>query len=109
MRNSPRKAITVYLADGDHDLNNQHGRSETPTHCRQAWLSAAKHAERGLWLLRSWPIANKEMFSALSYAGYACHLEWGKGCHSGRHIMSVLPDAVRWLFNTPANPEGARL
>ena len=58
---------------------------------------------------RSWPIANKEMFSALSYAGYACHLEWGKGCHSGRHIMSVLPDAVRWLFNTPANPEGARL
>ena len=47
-----------------------------------------------------------EMFSALSYA---CHLEWGKGCHSGRHIMSVLPDAVRWLFDTPANPEGARL
>ena len=62
-----------------------------------------------MWLLRSWPIANKEMYSALSYAGYACHLEWGKGCHSGRHIMSVLPDAVRWLFNTPANPEGARL
>jgi enterochelin esterase family protein len=80
VRNNQRRPITVYLADGEHDLNNQHG---------------------------SWPIANREMYSALSYAGYACHLEWGKGCHSGRHIASVLPDALRWLWSTPSNPEGA--
>ena len=35
VRNNRRRPITVYLADGDHDLNNQHG---------------------------SWPIANKEMY-----------------------------------------------
>jgi hypothetical protein len=46
------------------------------------------------------------MYSALSYAGYAAHLEWGKGCHSGRHIASVLPDALRWLWSTAANPPG---
>eukprot|EP01046_Picozoa_sp_COSAG06_P027195 COSAG06_NODE_2387_length_6967_cov_99.192046_3_plen_91_part_00 len=57
----------------------------------------------------SWPIANREMYSALSYAGYAAHLEWGKGCHSGRHIASVLPDALRWLWSTAANPPGQAL
>ena len=77
VRNTPRRPIVVYLADGEHDLDNQHG---------------------------SWPMANKQMHAALRYAGYASHLEWGKGCHTPRHIASVLPDALRWVFRTEAAP-----
>ena len=75
VRNTPRRPITVFLADGENDVNNQHG---------------------------SWPLSNLQLHSALEYAGYACRLEMGEGRHGNRHISSLLPDALRWVFRTPA-------
>ena len=75
VRNTPRKPIAIYLQDGTNDLNNQHG---------------------------SWPLGNREMQSALSYAGYTFHMEWGSGCHSGRHMAALLPEALTWIFATDA-------
>jgi hypothetical protein len=54
----------------------------------------------------SWPLGNREMESALKYAGYTFHMEWGKGCHSGRHMAALLPDALKWVFATDAAPAG---
>jgi hypothetical protein len=53
----------VFLADGENDVNNQHG---------------------------SWPLSNLQLHSALEYAGYACRLEMGEERHGNRHISSLL-------------------
>jgi enterochelin esterase-like enzyme len=79
VRNTPRKPIAVYLQEGTNDLSNQHG---------------------------SWPLGNREMESALSYSGYNFHMEWGKGCHSGRHMAAILPQALAWVFTAEAEPAG---
>ena len=77
VRNSARKPIKVFLQDGSNDLNNQHG---------------------------SWPLANQEMYAALTYAGYDAKLAWGEGNHSGTHGASVLPDTLRWLWAKRSEP-----
>jgi enterochelin esterase family protein len=72
IRHTPRKALAkVYLQSGEYDIDNVHG---------------------------SWPLANKEMFSALAFAGYDAKLEFGEGTHSVAHGGAVLPDALRWLW-----------
>ena len=73
IRNNVRKPIRVFLQDGENDLNNQHG---------------------------SWPMANRQVYAALQYAGYDAKLEWGEGNHSGTHGASVLPDTLRWLWGS---------
>jgi len=71
IRKTERKPIRVYLQDGDHDVNNEHG---------------------------NWWLANLEMESALKWAKYDVKTVWGHGAHNGNHGGVVLPDAMRWLW-----------
>lgn len=74
IRNTQRKPIRVFLQDGRHDLNNQHG---------------------------SWPLAHQEMVAALSYAGYDCASVFGFGGHSRNHGGSIFPQTLEWVFSAP--------
>lgn len=71
IRKTERKPIRVFLQDGSNDLNNLHG---------------------------NWPLANQEMASALSFAGYDYKFVLGDGGHSGKHGGAILPDSLRWLW-----------
>jgi hypothetical protein len=48
--------------------------------------------------LRSWPLANLEMERASSFAGWDFRMVWGRGFHSPKHGIALLPDALRWLW-----------
>ncbi|HXG61972.1 MAG TPA: alpha/beta hydrolase-fold protein [Planctomycetota bacterium] len=67
----PPKPIRVFLQDGAHDLDNEHG---------------------------NWPLANQEMAAALKFAGYDYRFEYGVGKHSGVHGGAILPESLRWLW-----------
>lgn len=71
IRKTERKPIRVFLQDGSNDLNNLHG---------------------------NWPLANQEMASSLSFAGYDFKFVLGDGGHSGKHGGAILPDTLRWLW-----------
>lgn len=71
IRKTERKPIRVYLQDGDHDVNNEHG---------------------------NWWLANLEMESALKFSKYDVDTVWGHGAHNGNHAGSVLPEALKWLW-----------
>lgn len=71
IRKTPPKPLRIYLQDGDHDLNNEHG---------------------------NWWLANLEMESSLTWAKYDVKTVWGHGAHNGNHGGAVLPDALRWLW-----------
>ena len=71
IRKTERKPLRVFLQDGSNDLNNLHG---------------------------NWPLANQEMASALSFAGYDYKFVLGDGAHNSRHGGAILPDALRWLW-----------
>lgn len=72
IRKTARKPLRVFLQDGSNDLNNQHG---------------------------DWPLANQEMFTSLSFAGYETKLVFGDGAHNGKHGGVILPDSLRWLWH----------
>jgi len=65
------RPIRVFMEDGDNDLNNLHG---------------------------NWVLANEQMASALTFSGYENQLVVLSGGHSGNHGGTILPDALRWLF-----------
>ena len=70
---APRKPIIkVFLQTGEHDLDNVHG---------------------------SWPLANREMAAALTFAGYENHFVFGEGSHSWKHGGAIFPETMRWLWN----------
>ncbi len=71
IRKTERKSIRVYLQDGDHDVNNEHG---------------------------NWWLANLEMESALKFSKYDVKTVWGHGAHNGNHGGAVLPEALKWLW-----------
>jgi enterochelin esterase-like enzyme len=71
IRRTPRKPIRVFLQDGEQDLEQEAG---------------------------SWTLANREMEKALTWAGWDARMVWGKGFHSPRHGMAILPDSLRWLW-----------
>jgi len=73
IRKTERKPIRVYLQDGDHDVNNEHG---------------------------NWWLANLEMESALKFSKYDVKTVWGHGAHNGNHGGAVLPEALKWLWAT---------
>ena len=73
IRKTERKPIRVYLQDGTHDLNNEHG---------------------------NWWLANLEMESALKFSKYDLMTVWGHGPHNGNHGGAVLPDALKWLWRS---------
>ena len=77
IRKTPRKPIRVFLQDGDHDVNNEHG---------------------------NWWLANLEMESSLQYARYDLKTVWGHGAHNGNHGGAILPDSLRWLWRAPDGP-----
>lgn len=79
------KPIRVFLQDGSNDLNIYGG---------------------------SWWVANQDMLSSLSWAGYDVEHAWGEGGHNAKHGTAILPDALRWLWRdypepikTPVTPE----
>jgi len=75
----------VFLQDGSHDLDNEHG---------------------------SWFLANQQMLAALEWrnahadeageAGprYVVRHEWGDGAHSDAHGGMLLPEVLRWIWGT---------
>ena len=67
---APRKDIKVFLQTGRYDLDNVHG---------------------------SWPLANREMAAALTFAGYHNKFVFGEGSHSWKHGGAIFPDTLRWL------------
>jgi enterochelin esterase family protein len=71
VRTTERKPIRVFLQDGESDLD-----------C----------------LLGNWPLANREMASALAYAGYDFKFVMGDGSHNLRHGGAIFADSLRWLF-----------
>ena len=78
------KPIRVFLQDGSSDLNIYAG---------------------------DWWVANQDMLSALTFAGYAVTNVWGDGSHNARHATAIFPDAMRWLWKDwpepiRANPAG---
>ena len=71
VRKSESKPIRVYLEDGNQDLNIYAG---------------------------DWWMANQAMLSALTYAGYEVNHAWGTGGHDSKHALSILPEALSWLW-----------
>jgi len=65
------KPLRVFLQDGAADLDNLHG---------------------------LWPLSNRDMDAALTFAGYDHKFELGTGGHSGKQGTAILPDVLRWLW-----------
>jgi enterochelin esterase-like enzyme len=49
-------------------------------------------------LFGNWPLANKEVAAALSFAGYEVKFVFGEGGHNLRHGGAVFADTLRWLW-----------
>lgn len=81
VRKTEPKPIRVFLQDGNRDLNIYAG---------------------------DWWIANQDMLSALTYAGYDVHHVWGEGGHNGKHAAAIMPDALRWLWRDYPQPITAK-
>ena len=71
IRRNEKKPIKVFLQSGKLDLNNPAG---------------------------NWPLANKEMASALEFANYDHKFIFGEGAHTLRHGGAIFADSLRWLF-----------
>lgn len=71
------RPLRVFLQDGYNDLNIYGG---------------------------NWWVANQDMFSALSWAGYDVKKEWGTGGHDSKQGGAILPDAMRWLWREVGMP-----
>jgi enterochelin esterase-like enzyme len=72
------KPLRVFLQEGENDLDNLHG---------------------------NWPLANRDMDAALTFAGYDHKFVMGSGKHSGRHGGAIFPDTLRWLWRDWKNLE----
>ncbi|MBK5280203.1 MAG: gluconolactonase [Bacteroidia bacterium] len=72
VRKTEAKPIRVFLQDGTKDLNIYGG---------------------------DWWMANQNMLSALTYAGYEVNHAWGEGGgHDSKHSITILADALKWLW-----------
>lgn len=71
IRKTEPKPIRIFLQDGEND-NNLYG--------------------------GDWWMANQAMERSLVFAGYEVNHVWGKDVHSGNHLTSIFPDAIRWLW-----------
>jgi enterochelin esterase family protein len=75
IRKTNQKPIKVFLQDGKNDLDNQFG---------------------------NWPLANQDMAAALKFSGYDYQFNLGEGTHNGKHGAAMLPNTLRWLWQTGA-------
>ena len=73
IRKTEKKPLRVFLQGGANDLDNEHG---------------------------NWPLANRQMASALAYAGYDYRFVYGEGGHNGNHGGAIFPDTLRWLWRS---------
>lgn len=72
VRKTEPKPIRVYMADTGGDVDNIAG---------------------------SWPWANKQMASALTYMGYDVRFDWAEGyAHNADFGGALFPDAMKWLW-----------
>ncbi|HYM93172.1 MAG TPA: alpha/beta hydrolase-fold protein [Chitinophagaceae bacterium] len=72
IRKGAKKNIKIFMQDGNHDLQNIYG---------------------------DWWLANLEMESSFKFKGYEYRFEKGTGSHSAKHGGSILPEALKWLWN----------
>ncbi len=78
IRKTEAKPIRVFLQDGTKDLNIYAG---------------------------DWYMANQNMLSALEYAGYEVNHQWGEGGgHDSKHTITILADALTWLWSEYPKP-----
>ncbi len=77
IRTTPRKPMRVFLTSGRNDAQTLTG---------------------------DWPLANKTIANALTYAGYDHRFEFGNGGHSLRHGGALFADSLRWLWPRAATP-----
>ena len=71
VRKTEPKPLRIFLEDGYNDLNIYAG---------------------------DWYIANQQMNSALTWAGYEVEHAWGEGAHSSEHALKIIRDALVWLW-----------
>lgn len=71
VRRAEAKPLRVFLQTGEHDLDILYG---------------------------CWPLANRELASALAYRGYDHQLVIGAGGHSLAHGGALFADCLRWLW-----------
>ncbi len=77
VRKTEPKPIRVYMSDTSGDIDNAFG---------------------------SWPWANQQMASALTYMGYDSRFDWAEGyAHNADFGSSRFPDAMRWLWRSSAH------
>lgn len=71
IRKTEKKPIRGFFQEGINDLDNEHG---------------------------NWPLGNMAMESALKFKGYDYKYVWGHGAHSGKHMGTIFPEAMRWIW-----------
>jgi len=71
VRSTQKKEIKVFLQSGELDANIIYG---------------------------NWALANKQMASALEFAGYQYRFEFGQSGHSLNHGGSLFAESIRWLW-----------
>jgi len=71
VRKTEPKPLRIFLQDGRNDLDIYCG---------------------------SWWVANQDMLSSLTWAGYEVNHEWGEGGHNRKHGNAIFPDVMRWLW-----------
>lgn len=49
-------------------------------------------------LLGNWPLANRQMETALEFMHYDYRYWWGAGFHGSRHAAVMLPEMLTWLW-----------
>lgn len=69
--------LRIFQQDGDHDLNIFAG---------------------------DWWLANQELARALDYRGYEARFVTGTEGHNGKHGGSILPEALRWIWDAWPKP-----
>lgn len=79
-KTEPRKPLKVFLQDGENDLDNKLG---------------------------NWFLNNLRMAAALEYAGYEFKFVAGKGIHSKKHGMAILPEILVWIWSDTPREESA--
>ena len=77
IRKTEPKPLRIFLQGGKHDLDLYPG---------------------------SWWIANQDMLSACTWAGYDVKHAWGDGGHDSEHAARIMPDALRWLWRDYPKP-----
>ena len=83
IRKTEPKPLRVFLQDGTRDNNIYAG---------------------------DWWVANQDMLSALTWAGYEVNHAWGEGGgHDSRHTITILPDALKWLWKDYPAPIHSRV